>query len=110
MTKLYWQGKETKDNHEVFVTTKPGECISVDQMTSKEVGFCAQLKGKLNTKHYKCATIFVDHFSRLCFIHLQLNDKSNKTLAAKLAFEQYAAEHGVKILHYHCDNRSTSMP
>ncbi len=39
MTKLPWQGKETKANHEVFVATKPGECISVDQMTSTEVGF-----------------------------------------------------------------------
>ncbi len=39
MTKLPWQGKETKANHEVFVTTKHGECILVDQMTSTEVGF-----------------------------------------------------------------------
>jgi hypothetical protein len=26
-------------------------------------------------------------------------------MAAKIVFEQFAAEHGVKILHYHCDNR-----
>jgi hypothetical protein len=105
MTKLPWQGKETKANHEVFVAIKPGECISVDQITSLEVGLFAQLKGKLTKKHYNCATIFVDHFSRLQFFCLQLDDGSNKTLAAKLTFEQYAAEHGVKILHYHCDNR-----
>jgi hypothetical protein len=43
MTKLPWQGKETKANHEVFVATKPGQCISVDQMMSTEVGFYAQL-------------------------------------------------------------------
>ncbi len=104
MTKLPWQGKETNANHEVIVATKPGECISVDQMTSTEVGFYTQLKGKLIKKHYKCATVFVDHFSRLCFVHLQLDDKSDKTLAAKLALEQYAAEHGVKILQYHCNN------
>ena len=29
---------------------------------------------------------------------------SNKTVKAKRAFEQFAADHGVKILHYHCDN------
>jgi hypothetical protein len=69
-----------------------------------EVGFYAQLKGKLTKKRFKCATIFVDHFSRLQLIHLQLDDKCNKTLAAKLIFEQYAAEHGVKIPHYHCYN------
>ncbi len=104
MTKLPWQGKETKADHEVFVATKPGECVSVNHLTSTEVGFFAQLKGKLTKKCYKCATIFVDHYSHLSFIHLQLDDKSNETLAAKLAFKQYAAEHGVKVLHYHCNN------
>ncbi len=104
MTKLPWQGKETKANNKVFVATKPKECVSVDQMTSTEVGFYAQLKGKPTKKCYKCATIFVNHFSCLRFVHLQLNNKSDETLAAKLAFEQYAAEHGVKILHHHCDN------
>jgi hypothetical protein len=105
MTKLPWQGKETKADHEVFVATKPGECVSVDQMTSTEVGFYAQLKGKLTKKRYKCGTIILlDHFSRICFVHLQLDDKSSKTLAAKLAFKQYTAEYGDKILHYHCNN------
>jgi hypothetical protein len=104
MTKLPWQGKETKANHEVFVVTKPGECVLVNQMTSTEVGFYAQLKGKLTKKCYKCTTVFVHHFSRLHFVHLQLEDKSDKTFAAKLAFEQYPTEHGVKILHYNCNN------
>jgi hypothetical protein len=75
-------------------------------MTSTGVGFYAQLKGKLIKKHYKCVTVFVDHFSRLLFFHLQLDAKSNKTLATKLPFEQYVAEHGVKILHYHYNNGS----
>jgi hypothetical protein len=104
MTKLPWQGKETKANHKVFIATKPGECILVDQMTSTEVGFFAQFKGKLTKKCYKCATVFVDHFSRLKLVRLQRNDGSGETLTAKLAFEQYAAEYGVKILHYHCNN------
>ena len=42
MTKLPWQGKETKADHEVFVATKPGECVLVDQMMSMEVGLYAQ--------------------------------------------------------------------
>ncbi len=47
MTKIPWRGKETKASHEVFIATKPGECVSVDQMASTEVGFFAQMKGKL---------------------------------------------------------------
>ncbi len=52
-----------------------------------EVGFYVQLKGKLTKKCYKCTTVFVDHFSCLHFVHLQLDDKSDKTLAAKLYFD-----------------------
>jgi hypothetical protein len=41
MTKLPWQGKESKSTHQVFIATKPGECVSVDQMESLQVGFFA---------------------------------------------------------------------
>jgi hypothetical protein len=83
MTKIPWRGRETKVSHKVFVATKPGQCVSVDQMTSTEVGFYAQMKGKLSKKRYRCATIFVDNYSCLCFAHLQINDSSVKIVAAK---------------------------
>ncbi len=97
MTKIPWRDKETKASHEVFIATKPGECISVDQMTSTEVGFFMQLKGKLTKRRYRCATIFVNHFSRLRFVHLKIDDSSAETLAAKRTFETFPAEHGVRI-------------
>jgi hypothetical protein len=62
------------------------------------------MKGKLTKKRYRCATIFVDHYSHLRFTHLQVDDSSKETIAAKCAFEAFAAEHGVKIQHYHCNN------
>jgi hypothetical protein len=46
----------------------------------------------------------VDHYSCLQFIHLQINDSAIKTIAARRAFEAFAAKHGVRIQHYHCDN------
>jgi hypothetical protein len=104
MTKIPWQGKEAKASHEVFIATKPGECVSINQMTSTEVGFYAQMKGKLIKKRYRCATIFIDHYSCLRFVHLQIDDSSVETVAAKHAFETFAAEHGVKNQHYHCNN------
>jgi hypothetical protein len=82
MTKIPWHGRETKASHEVFVATKPGQYVSVDQMTSTEVGFYVQMKGKLTKKQYRCATIFVDHYSYLRFVHLQINDSSVETVAA----------------------------
>ena len=104
MTKIPWRGKETKASHKVFVATTLGECVSVDQMTSTELGFFAQLKGKLTKKRYHCATIFVNHYSCLQLVHLQVNDSSVKTISAKGAFKTFVAEHGVKIQHYHCNN------
>ena len=65
MTKMPWRGKESKASHEVFVVTKPGECVLVNQMVSTQVGFYAQLKGKFTNRRYRGTTIFVDHFSRL---------------------------------------------
>ncbi len=103
MTKLPWRGKEKKSSH-LFVATKPGETVSVDQMASTEVGFFAQLKGTLTKKRYRCATIFVDHYSHLRFIHLQIDNSAVKTIAAKRAFEAFAAKHGICIQHYHCNN------
>ena len=102
MTKVPWKGKE--DQRHIFTATKPGECVSVDQMISTQVGFIAQLKGKLTRNRYKAATIFVDHFSRLRFVHLMRDLSSEETISEKLAFEQYAGDHGVTILHYHADN------
>jgi hypothetical protein len=104
MTKIPWCGKETKASHKVFIATKPGQCVSVDQMTSSEVGFYAQMKGKLTKKCYRCATVFVDHYSRLRFFYLQVDNSSVKAIATKRAFETFAAKHVVKIQHYHCNN------
>ncbi len=104
MTKIPWCGKETKASHKVFIRTKPGECISEDQMTSTEVGFYAHMKGKLTKKRCRCATVFVNQYSHLRFVHLQVDNSSVETVAAKRAFETFAAKHGVKIQHYHCNN------
>ncbi len=73
-------------------------------MTSTEVGFYVQMKGKLTKKRYRCATVFVDHYSRLRFVHLQINDLLVETFAAKHAFKTFATEHGIKIQNYPFNN------
>jgi hypothetical protein len=104
MTKLPWHGKESASSHKIFVAAKPGEIVSVDQIESTEVGFFGQLKGFLTKKRYRYCTVFVDHFSRLRFVHLRIDGSAAETMLAKQAFEKCAAEHGVRTLHYHCDN------
>ncbi|KAL7478813.1 hypothetical protein ACHAW6_008183 [Cyclotella cf. meneghiniana] len=73
-------------------------------MESTQAGFVVQLKGRLTTKRYKAATIFVDHFSRLRYIHIMTSLTSSETIKAKQAFERFAVDHGVRIKHYHADN------
>jgi hypothetical protein len=104
MMKLPWCGKESEATHQVFVATKPGECMSINHMVSTHVGFFAQLKGGLTKKRYKAASIFMDHFLRLHFVHLMQDLSSEESVKAKQAFKQFAAKHGVTIRHYHCNN------
>ncbi len=104
MTKLPWRGKKPASSRKIFVAAKPGEIVSVDQMESTEVGFFAQLKGSLTKKRCRYCTVIVDHLSRLRFLHLQIDDSTPETMLAKQAFEKFATKHGVRILHYHCDN------
>jgi len=50
------------------------------------------------------ATIFVDHFSGLSYIHLQKSTNADETLEAKLAFERYASKFKVQVKSYQADN------
>ncbi len=68
------------------------------------MGFIAQLKGTLTKKRYTAVTVFADHYSRLNYIHLMNKLTSEETMEAKQAFKHFAEQHGVRILHYHCDN------
>jgi uncharacterized protein with PIN domain len=63
-----------------------------------------QLKGRLTTQRYNSAMVFVDHYSRLQYIHLMTAMTLKQTIEAKIAFERFAKEHGVQIKHYHADN------
>jgi hypothetical protein len=103
MTKVAWQTSKSNSG-EIYQATRPGECVSVDQLQSMQAGFIAQLKGRLTTRRYTAATVFVDHYSHLRYIHLMSSMSSQETTEAKRAFEQFAAEHSVAIKHYHADN------
>ena len=79
------------------VATEPGQIVSVDQLESPTPGFIAQLKGTLTKQRYKYATVFVDQYSRLSYVHLQRTITSDETVQAKIAFERYVQERGVQI-------------
>jgi hypothetical protein len=88
----------------VFVASKAGQCVSVDQLILTQVGFIAQLKGTITKKRYTAATVFVGHYSKLKYIHLMTKLTSEETMEAKRAFKHFTKQHGIRILHYHRDN------
>ena len=76
----------------------------MDQMEATEPGLIAQLKGTPTTKRYRYATMFMDHQSRLSYVHLMKTLTSEEMLEAKKTFETWARDLGVTIKHYHADN------
>ena len=73
-------------------------------MVSPTLDMIAQMTGKLTTKRYKYATVFVENFYQLLYVCLQKTSTVEETLEEKKAFESYAASHNVQILNYHADN------
>ena len=73
-TRKPWRGKPRLANDESDERPiKPGQVVSVDQLVSPTPGLIAQMTGFLTTKRYKYATVYVDQFSRIGFVHLQKN-------------------------------------
>ena len=78
--------------------------ISVDQLVSLTPGLIAQMTGKLTTKRYKYATVYVDQYSGFGFTYLQKTATADETIQGKKAFKAMSHQHGVTVRHYHADN------
>ena len=85
-------------------TTTPGAVVSIDQLESPVPGFVPIAKGQPTVRRYRGALVFVDHASDFTYIHMLQHLTTDKTIDAKHAFQRLAKQHGVRILHYHCDN------
>jgi hypothetical protein len=103
-TKRKWRSRSSDNKDEAAKPTKPGQCVSVDQLVSPTPGLIAQMIGFLTTSRYKYSTIYVDQASRLSFVYLQKTATADETLKGKEAFELYAKERGVTVQAYHADN------
>ena len=62
------------------------------------------MKGRPTTRRYRAATVFIDHFSGFCYVHMQDSTNGKDTLTAKRTFEAMARSYGITIKHYHADN------
>ena len=103
-TRKQWRHKTPSNKCAHSTPTKPGQLLSVDMMYSPTPGLVTQMTGILTKQRYKYATIYIDHYSNFCYLHLQKTAGVDETLKGKLAFELYARQHGVHIKGYHADN------
>ena len=71
--------------------------MSIDQVESPQGGLFPILKVNYTSRKYHVATIFVDHFSKLIYVHFNKSTTANKSVEAKHAFEEYAATFGLKF-------------
>ena len=103
-TKRKWRDKPSLRNHSKFPPTRPGQIVSIDQMVSPVPGLVAQLTSRLTKARYKYATVFVDQYSKVGYVHLQKTATAEETIEAKTAFEQYAKSNSITVQAYHADN------
>jgi hypothetical protein len=103
-TKKPWRSRSLKEHGKLADIQGPGDCVSVDQLESSTLGLVGQMKGKLTKSRYRVATIFVDHYSNLGYVHLQSSTNALETLQAKTELEKFARTNGVSVKHHHADN------
>jgi hypothetical protein len=103
-TRRQWRNKPKSSKGATRTATRPGECVSVDQLASPTPGLIAQLRGIPTTKRYKCVTVFCDQATGYGYVHLQKSTGADETLEGVKAFETRMAAFGVTVRHYHADN------
>ena len=62
------------------------------------------MKGWLTLVWYDSATVFVDHYIGLSYVHVQKSTNSEETVLAKKTYETWCLTYGVTVRHYHSDN------
>ena len=85
-------------------STIPGAVVIIDQLKSTVLGFVTIVKGQPTIQKYCGASVFVDHTSDFTYVHMHYHQTTDKMIDANHAFEHLAEQHGVQLLHYHCDN------
>eukprot|EP00957_Ditylum_brightwellii_P103593 7892778-Ditylum_brightwellii.AAC.2 len=73
-------------------------------MISGQPGLVPQISWRLTKKRLIGATIYINHYPILLYVHLMQSMSGEETLQPKQAYEQMVVLHCVKIKWYHSDN------
>ena len=75
-----WSGRSRKTPHKPWQVTNPGQIVLVHLLVSPTPSLVASITGIITTKIYNYATIFMDHFHRYSYMHLQQTVSDEDTL------------------------------
>ena len=84
--------------------TKPGDATSMDHVISAQPGLVPRMDSKHTRERITAGCVFYDHVSRLSYTHMQTSANNDQTIEAKVAYERFAHNHGVKLRRFHADN------
>ena len=107
-TKKPWHSKGKNTGGQVgkiIKTTRTGQCVSVETIESPQVVLIAHMKGRITNKRYIYATVFVDNFSDLKYVHCMSEITSEETIYSKKSFERHTSGFNVRVDHYHYNNK-----
>jgi hypothetical protein len=76
-TRRPWKSRSSDNQQDTSPPSRPGECVSVDQLSSPTPGLIAQMTGYRTKQRYTTATVYVDQATGLGYVHLQNLSRGN---------------------------------
>ena len=98
-TKRAWRTKGMINRIHGQIITKPGDCVLVDQLQSPILVFVRQMKGWLTQVRYDSATVLVDHYSGISYVHVQKSKNCEETILSKKTYETWCRTYVVNVRH-----------
>ena len=92
-TKRAWRTKGMINRIHGQIITKPGDCVLVDQLQSPILVFVRQMKGWLTQVRYDSATVLVDNYSGISYVHVQ-----SPKIVRKRFCPRKPTKHGVVLM------------
>ena len=94
-TKRDWRTKGPINSIHGQRVTNPVECVSVDHLQFPILVFVRQMKVWLTQFQYGSATLYVDHYSGIAYVHVQKSTNGEETVLAKKTYKKWL--HGEQV-------------
>ena len=100
------KGKKISTIRRERLATDPpnGITCSTDTFVSSVPGLIPQSTGIMMNTKYTAGTVFAEHDSNMCHVHLQIDQTTESAIEAKESFEREISRYNKQVVRYHADN------